>query len=82
MRDHAAELGPVALHFDQGPAKLGLLGSLDERLLEQTAEPILLPLNPEDVLNFLPSTCAGNLGVQSTRRMTSLRVRRLAFAST
>jgi len=64
VRDDAPQLGSVAFHFDERSAKLGLLSSLGERLLEQTAEPILLPLNPKDVLNFLPSARAWDLDGQ------------------
>jgi len=53
MRDNASELGAVAFDFDEGPAKLGLFGALRECFLEQTAEPVLLALNPKDILNFL-----------------------------
>jgi len=52
MRDNASELGAVAFDFDEGAAKLALLGALRECFLEQTAEPVLLALNPEDILNF------------------------------
>jgi len=55
VRDNAPQLGSVALHFDERSAKLRLFCSLGQRLLEQTAKPILFPLNPEDVLNFVPS---------------------------
>jgi hypothetical protein len=61
MGDDAPQLGSVAFHFDERPAKLGLFCSLGECLLEQTAEPILFPLNPQDVLNFFPSTGARNV---------------------
>jgi hypothetical protein len=64
MRDHASELSPIAFNFDKGAAKLALLGTLGERLLEKTAEPVLLALNPKDVLNFLPSARAGNVSGQ------------------
>jgi hypothetical protein len=64
VRDNAPQLGSVALHFDERSAKLGLLSSLGERLLEQTAEPILFPLNPKDVLNFLSSPGARNVSGQ------------------
>ena len=40
-----------------------VFGALCECLLQQPAEPVLLALNPEDVLNLLPSTRARNLGV-------------------
>jgi len=53
MRDDASELGPVAFHLDEGPAKLGLFGAFRECFLEQTTEPVLLALNPEDVSNLL-----------------------------
>lgn len=58
MGDHTSELGPIAFDFDEGPAKLGLFGALRECFLEQTAEPVLLPLNPEKILNLLPCTRA------------------------
>ncbi len=63
MRDHASEFGPVAFNFDKGAAKLGLFGAFSESLLQQSAETVLLALNPKDVLKFLPSTGARNLGV-------------------
>jgi len=62
--EDAPELGSVALHFDEGATKLGLLCSFGERLLEQAAEPILFALDSEEVLNFPPGTRARNLGVQ------------------
>ena len=37
---------------------------LSECLLEQTPEAVLLPLNPEKILNLLPRTRARNLNVQ------------------
>jgi len=64
VRDDAPQLGSVALHFEERSAKFGLLSSLGECLLEQTAEPILLPLNPKHVLNFLPSAGARNVSGQ------------------
>ena len=64
MRDHASELRPVSFNFDQGAAKLGLFRALRERLLQQSTEPVLLALNPKNVLNFLASTRARNLGVR------------------
>jgi len=63
MIDDTPELGPVSFHLDEGAAKLVGLRSLSESLLQQAAESVLLPLNPEDVLNLLPSTRARNLGV-------------------
>jgi len=64
MRDDAPEFGPVAFHFDEGPPKLGLFRALCECILEQTAEAVLLALNPKDVLNFLASACARNVSGQ------------------
>jgi hypothetical protein len=65
MRDHASELSPVAFNFDKSPAKLGLFGALRECFLEQAAEPVLLALNPEDVLNFLQSARARDVSGQN-----------------
>jgi hypothetical protein len=64
MRDHAPELGAVAFNFDKGVAKLGLFGALCECFLQQTAEAVLLALNPKDVLDFLSSARAGNVSSQ------------------
>ncbi len=62
MGEDAPELSSAALHFDEGAPKFDLFRALGERLLEQTAETVLLPLNPEDVLHFLPGARARNLG--------------------
>ena len=64
VRDHAPQLGSVAFHFDERSPKLGLFRALRERLLEQTSKAVLLALNPEDVLNFLPSTRARDVSDQ------------------
>jgi len=64
VTDDAPELGSVAFNFDKGAAKLGLFCPLGECLLEQTAELILLALNPEDVLDFLPNARARNVSAQ------------------
>jgi len=64
VREDAPELGRVAFDLDQGAAKLGFFFTLGQRLLEQASKTILLALNPEDVLHFLPGTRARNLGVQ------------------
>ena len=64
MRDHASELGSVLFDLDKGAAKFRLLRALREGFLQQAAEPVLLALNPEDVLNLLPSARARDLGVQ------------------
>jgi len=39
-------------------------GALRKRLLQQTAEPVLLALNPQKVLDLLECTCAGNFSGQ------------------
>ena len=64
MRDHAPERGPIAFDFVEGAAKLGLFGALRECFLEQTAEPVLLALNPKDILNFVQSAGARNVSGQ------------------
>jgi hypothetical protein len=64
VRDHASELGPVTFDFDEGAAKLSLFGALRKGFLEQTAEPVLLALNPKDVLNFLQSARARDVSGQ------------------
>ena len=64
MREDTPELGRVAFHFAEGPAKLGLFLTLGQGLLEQTTEPVLLPLNPQEILNLLPRTCARDLCAQ------------------
>ena len=64
MGDQASELRATPFDVDEGAAQLGLVGTLGECFLESTAEPVLFPLNPKEVLNFLPSARARNLGVQ------------------
>ena len=64
MIDDAPELGTVSFHLDEGAAKLTGFSPLRKSFLQQAAQPILLPLNPEDVLNLLTSTRARNLGVR------------------
>ena len=64
MREDTPELGPIAFDFDQGSAQRCLLLALRECLLEQTSETVLLPLNPDDILHFLPGTRARNIDVQ------------------
>jgi hypothetical protein len=63
VRDYAPKLGTVSFYLDEGAAKLMGFRALSESLLQQSAESVLLALNPEDVLNLLPSTGARNLGV-------------------
>jgi hypothetical protein len=67
VRDDAPKLGRIALHLDQGPAKRGLLLSLRQRLLEQAAEAVLLPLDPQEILNLLPRTRAVPPGCSKQR---------------
>ena len=64
MRDDTPQLNRVAFYYDQGSSKRRLLLALCECLLEQTPEAVLLPLNPEKILNLLPRTRARNLNVQ------------------
>jgi len=64
VRDDAPELGPIAFYFHEGAAELGLLLSLCKCFLEQTPEAVLLPLNPEHILNFLACARAWNANVQ------------------
>ena len=65
MGDHTSELGPIAFDFDEGPAKLGLFGALRECFLEQTTEPVLLALNPEDILHSLQGARTRDVGGQN-----------------
>ena len=65
MCQDTPELARVAFHLDQGAAKLGLFGALRERLLEQTAEPVLLALNPEDILHSLQGARTRDVGGQN-----------------
>ena len=58
MGDDASELDSVALDFDERAAKLALFRAFRECFLQQSAEPVLLALNPDDVLNLLPSARA------------------------
>ena len=64
MIDDTPELGTVSFHLDERAAKLGFFGALSESLFQQSAEPVLLPLDSEDVLDLLPSTRARNPGVE------------------
>jgi hypothetical protein len=59
--EDAPELGRVAFHLDQGAAKLGSSLSLGQRLLDQATKAVLLPLDPQEILNLLPCTRAGDL---------------------
>ena len=64
MIDDPPELGTVSFHIDEGAAKFMGFCALRQSFLQQPADPVLLPLNPEDVLNLLPSTGARNIGVR------------------
>ncbi|MGB8331266.1 MAG: hypothetical protein WCE62_14170 [Polyangiales bacterium] len=56
-------------YFHEGAGKLVFLRALRKRLPQWTPEPVLLPLNPEDILHFLPSarvrTCPTKVSSQS-----------------
>jgi hypothetical protein len=62
--EDAPELGRVAFDLDQGAAKLGLFFTLGQRLLEQATEAVLLPLDPQEILNLLPRTRTRDLSAQ------------------
>ena len=64
MCEDPPELGCIAFHFNEGAAKCGLLLSLGQRLLEQATKAVLLPLDPQEILNLLPRTRAWDLGAQ------------------
>ena len=64
MCDDAPQLCRIALHFNQGAAERGLLLTLGQRLLEQATKAVLLPLDPQKILNLLPSTRAWYLRTQ------------------
>jgi len=62
--DDSPELNGVAFNFGQGFSKHRLLLALGEGLLQQAPKAVLLPLNPEKVLNLLPRARAWNLCIQ------------------
>ena len=64
MRDDAAELGRVSFHFHESSAKRRLLLMFGQRLLEQTTKTVLLPLDPQKVLNLLACACTRDLRIQ------------------
>ncbi len=64
MCDDAPQLCGIAFHFNQGAAERGLLLTLGQRLLEQATKAVLLPLDPQKILNLLPRTRAWDLCVQ------------------
>ena len=65
MREDPPELGRIAFHFNEGAAKFGLFLTLGQRLLEQATKAVLLPLDPQEILNLLPRTRAGDLRAQN-----------------
>ncbi len=73
VRDAPPELGRVAFHLDQGSAKGRLFLSLRQRLLEQAAKTVLLTLDPQEILNLLPRTCAWDFRIQkrSTNKLSA-----------
>jgi len=64
MCEDAPELGRIAFHFNECVAKFGLFLTLGQRLLEQATKAVLLPLNPQEILNLLSSTRAWDLRTQ------------------
>jgi hypothetical protein len=62
--EDAPELGCIAFHFNQGAAKHCFFLSLGQRLLEQATKAVLLPLDPQEILNLLPRTRAWDLRTQ------------------
>jgi hypothetical protein len=64
VREDAPELGRTAFHLDQCATEYGFLLSLGQRLLEQATKAVLLPLDPQEILNLLPRTRAWDLRAQ------------------
>ena len=64
MCEDAPELGRIAFHFNECAAKCGFFLTLGQRLLEQTTKAVLLPLDPQEILNLLSSTRAWDLRAQ------------------
>lgn len=73
MCDAPPELGRIAFHFDQGSAKRRLFLSLRQRLLEQAPKTTLLTLDPQEILNLLPRTCAWDFRIQkrATKKLSA-----------
>ena len=74
MCEDAPELGRIAFHFNECAAKFGLFLTLGQRLLEQATKAVLLPLDPQEILNLLPRTCAWDFRAQK-RASQDLSVR-------
>ena len=64
MCNDAPQLGRVAFHLGQRAAKDGFLLTLGQRFLEQATQAVLLPLDPQEILNLLPRTCAWDFRAQ------------------
>jgi hypothetical protein len=75
----APQLCRIAFHFNQGAAERGLLLTLGQRLLEQATKAVLLPLDPQEILNLLPRTSAWDLCVEkrTTQDLSARESRRL-----
>ena len=81
MCDDAAELGRVSFHFHESSAKRGLLLTLGERLFQQPPEAVLLPLNPQQILNLLACACTRDIRPQKhpTHHLISLQAARIRY---
>ena len=64
MCDDAPQFGRIAFHLHQGAAERGFLLTLGQRLLEQPTKAVLLPLDPQEILNLSPRTRTWDLCVQ------------------
>ena len=64
MCDDAPQFGRIEFHLHQGAAERGFLLALEQRLLEQATKTVLLPLDPQEILNLLPRTRAWDLRIQ------------------
>jgi len=64
VREDAPELGGVAFHFDKGSAKRRFFFPFCECLLEETPKAVLLPLDPQKILNLLSRPWTWDLSIQ------------------
>jgi len=64
VSDDPTELGGVPLYLDERAPKGRLLLALGQRLFEQTPEAVLLPRDPEEILNLLARSRARDLGLE------------------
>jgi hypothetical protein len=60
----APQLGRVAFHLGQRAAKDGFLLTLGQRFLEQATQAVLLPLDPQKILNLLPRARGWDLRIE------------------